>query len=113
MDIQSTLASLQLQVGLLELKMIVLHCIIAYWLNMWQDQNNTNRTLQTLEELLEQVLAINDSLEVQSDTEETELVISIDMSSGCEKEVVAAAINIGISFTAIDYINEVRMHSLL
>ena len=58
-------------------------------------------------------MSINDSLEVKSDTKEAELVVSIDMSSGCEEEVVAATINIAHSFTVIDYIDEVSMHSLL
>ena len=68
-----------------------------------------------LRELLEEVLAINNSLEeARSYVEETELdkpylaVISINMSSGCEEIVQARAIDLAIfSHTVIDYIDEV------
>ena len=84
---------------------------------MQQDQTRTNATLQTLEELLNKLLAVSSSLEEASASgaegpkfnKPYPALININMSSECEESVQGDFINVGFSHTTIDYIDEVSV----
>ena len=85
---------------------------------MRQNQNSVTKAIQTLGELLEQVLAIRNSLGEASGSgvEDIKLdkpypaLLSINISSECEETVQAFTFTVGSSHNPIDYIDEVSVY---
>ena len=85
---------------------------------MRQNQNSTTKVNQTLGELLEQVLAISNSLGEASRSNVNDIkfnklhpaLLSINMSSDCEESIQGTPFTIASSHTTIDYIDEVSVY---